>query len=231
MARIIHIGNMKGGVSKTTTTILLASALSQLPFNLRVCIVDADEQQSVCNVRKIDLLAYGITADKTPFEIFSYSVSELTQRIGKLNSEYDIIFIDAGGKLDIEQKVSSQQIAPILAMSDFLLIPFVSGQINLAATLTYLDFAKRIEQTRASSERKLNILGFVSMCRPRTKQHAQLMDELKNIESVKIMNAALNDYAAFRDADTVTSFYSTTITDAAKVNFSNFLNEFFTLIQ
>lgn len=231
MARIIHIGNMKGGVGKTTTTVLLATALSQAPFNLRVCVVDADEQQSISDARNIDLMAYGIESEKAPFEVFNYSVSELTQRIQKLNSEYDIIFIDAGGKLDIEQKVSSQQIAPILAISDYLFIPIVAGHVNLAATLKYLEFAKRIESTRASSERKLNILGFVSMCRPRTKQHAQLMDELKNIESIKIMYAALNDYSTFREIETIQSLYTTSSSDPAKINFSNFLNEFFTLIQ
>jgi cellulose biosynthesis protein BcsQ len=51
MAKIIAIGNQKGGTGKTTVTCLAANALSRPPFNLRVFVADCDPQQSIIRRR------------------------------------------------------------------------------------------------------------------------------------------------------------------------------------
>ncbi len=52
MAKIIMFGNMKGGIGKSTATLLASTALAQPPFNKKVLVLDLDRQGSLIELRK-----------------------------------------------------------------------------------------------------------------------------------------------------------------------------------
>ena len=231
MAKIISIGNQKGGVGKTQISIMLATALSQKPFNLKMCVIDLDNQKSVVNIRELDLRAY--QTENVPFEVFSYNVATLQNNIGNLDKAYDVIIFDVAGKLDNDAPIESQEITKILMYVDCLFIPFVAGNHNFNATLQYLTFAQQVQKIRQLA-RNLSVHGFINMHRSRSRANQFLVEDietLKESQSLQMMETALSDYAVFREADTITSIYDPLSNDSAKHNFSAFLNEFITIIQ
>jgi chromosome partitioning protein len=232
MAKILMFGNQKGGVGKTQVSIMTATALSQKPFNLKTCVVDIDNQKSVIRARNFDLRAY--QTENTPFEALNFSVGDLQKNIATLDKDFQLIVIDAAGKLDTSQPVEIQEISKALMYVDHLFIPFVAGNYNLESTLDYFRFIKTVQLQRAVQPRPLNVVGVVNMHRPRSRANAFLSEDLATLQSTEqllMMKTPLNDYAAFREADTITSLYDPLSNDSAKLNFTAWLNELIALIQ
>ena len=231
MAKILMFGNQKGGVGKTQVSIMTATALSQKPYNLKTCVVDIDNQKSVIRARNFDLRAY--QTESVPFEVRSYSIPELQKNIASLDRDFQLVIIDAAGKLDTSQPVEIQEISKALMYVDNLFIPFVAGNYNLESTLDYFRFIKNVQLQRAVQPRPLNVFGFINMYRARSRANAFLnedLETLQNSENLLSMKQSLNDYAAFREADTVTSLFDPLSTDSAKQNFSLWLNELLQII-
>lgn len=225
-------GNQKGGVGKSQVSIMTATALSQSPFNLKTCIIDTDNQKSVVNIRNLDFRAY--QTETAPFDVLNYKVAEMQNIIGQFDKEYDVIIIDAAGKLDNDLPIETQEITKILMYVDFLLVPFVSGNHNLSATLQYFQFVRQVQKLRQLQARNLSVTGFINMHRSRSRANTFLIEDiemLKASENLKMMAHMLNDYALFKEADTITSIYSADTTDSAKANFSSFINELISIIQ
>lgn len=232
MSRIIMIGNQKGGIGKTAVTVLLSTAFSKEPYNLKTCVIDLDRQKSIVKTRKFDLLAY--ETDTVPFDVLPYSINDLKANIAQLDKDYQLIFIDVAGHLDNSQAIEVQEITKALAYVDFLFVPFVSGGYNLDSTLEYYEFIKQVQSLRALQPRQLKVFGFINMHRQRTKANQILNDEIQELskaESLQMMENVLNDYAAYRDSDTMTSIFESANTEGVKQNFTGFLNEFLNIIK
>jgi cellulose biosynthesis protein BcsQ len=227
MSKILMFGNQKGGVGKSQCGIMLATALSQPPFNLRVALVDIDDQKSVVACRGIDRRSYPPEIAE-PYTILDYSIADLQKNIGELDQNYQIVLIDAAGKLDAKADVTQQEISKSLMYVDYLFLPFVSGNHNLDATHKYLKFVQQIQAARTLSHRQLTMTGFVNLFRSRSKKNQYLLEDIQSIvstEGVPFMKNYLNDYALFSDADTYTSLYEPTSNDSSKQNFAAWVNE------
>ena len=227
MARIIMFGNQKGGVGKSQCTLMLASALSQAPFNLKVAVVDIDDQKSIAACRTIDKNAYG-SEKVEPYPILDYSINDLQTNISQLDQEYQIILIDAAGKLDAKADVTQQEISKSLMYADYLFLPFVSGNHNLDSTFKYLRFVQQIQAARQLSNRKLTAFGFVNMYRHRSRKNQYLIQDIESItvsEKLPFLKNYLFDYALFSDGDTYVSLYDASSTDTAHQNFVAWINE------
>ena len=233
MAKIIMFGNQKGGVGKSLCATMTAAALGQPPFNFNVALVDLDEQKTIASLRQVDKESYPPDLAE-PFTIFDFSLPDLESRIGTLDRDYDLIFLDAAGKLDARADVLQQEISRALMFSDYLFIPFVAGFGNLAASFGYLRFVQTLQKARQLSQRKLTYCGFVNQFRSRSRVTDFLMQDIETIQQTQplpMMATPLRDYSAFKEADTFNSFYDPLSNDAAKANFSEWLNEFVQLIK
>ena len=231
MGKILMFGNQKGGVGKTQVSIMTATALSQKPFGLKTCIVDIDNQKSVVRSRSFDMRAYKI--ENPPYEVFNYTIADLQANIEQLDKIFQLIIIDAAGKLDNTQPIETQEITKALMYVDCLLIPFVAGNYNLESTIDYFRFIKLVQQQRAIQPRKLRTYGFTNQYRQRSRANSFLNEDieiLKKSENLNMMANALNDYASFRESDTITSLYDTQSSDSAKQNFSIWVNELVNVI-
>lgn len=233
MAKILMFGNQKGGVGKTLVSVMTATTLGQAPFNLKVAVIDVDNQKSVTYARDIDLQSYP-EGTPTPFTVINYNIAELQKNITDLDARYDIIIIDVAGKLDIQADVTQQEITKALMYVDVLLIPFIAGSYVFTATYNYLSFIEQVQATRALQTRKMKVYGFVNMYRTRSKVNQMLLqyiDTLKESNHLKVMNTYLNDYTLFKEADTMTSIYAPSSSDAAVSNFVEWFNELVQIIQ
>lgn len=231
MGKIILFGNQKGGVGKSTLTALCAGALSAEPFSRSVYVADLDQQQSLIRRRLSDLKTFdGIP----PYRLEAKTVAEILADIAELDRRFDLIFIDSAGKLDANLPLEAQEITRLLLLADFLFIPILGGNYALDSTLDYLKFAIKTK-ARRPADRPLEIIGLVNMAEPRTLDDRALAEDLAEIRaiipSLRLMETALNRYAIFRSIDTISSLYEPGAQDRAKINFSAWIAEFYSLIE
>ena len=230
MSRIIVFGNQKGGVGKSTIAILCANALSQEPFNLKICVIDTDHQKSILEARNFDAEDH---SDPFPYTVIDMDLPTLQDQIHNLDKTYDLIFIDTAGRLDINIDIQQQEITKALMYADYLFIPFRAGNFNLDATLEYLKMVIKLADLRANSDRPLKYFGFVNMFRDRSKTNTELIIEIENLKTagVKFMTTRLRNYTLFEDIDTLKSMYDVNSVDKAKLNFTVWLNEFVKVLK
>ncbi len=230
MSKIIAFGNQKGGVGKSTIITLCANALSQAPFNLKICIIDNDQQRSIEEARIFD---WDGREDEPPYDVVGMDLTTLQEQIHHYDEAYDLIFIDTAGRLDSNLDIQQQEITKALMYVDYLFIPFKAGNFNLDATLEYLKMAAVLQELRANTERPLQFYGFVNMYKDRSKINFHLITEIENLRTagVPFMLCRLRNYTAFEDVDTLTSMYDVNTTDKAKLNFTVWLNEFIKILK
>ena len=147
MAKLISISSQKGGVGKTTFTMLLATYLHNTGF--RVGIIDADyPQHSLVKIRKQELLQLESSGDikqafeekgLTPLEVVSGKVSDVARLVGKLraDTQKDLWFIDLPGTLNIEG------IVEVAAALDSIIIPTEMDKKTFTSTFETFAFYRR----------------------------------------------------------------------------------------
>ena len=225
MAKIIMFGNMKGGIGKSTVTLLTATAFAQAPFNKKVIVLDLDRQRSLSELRELDKQETSTFS----YQIRSCSVTDLNKEYRiELDKDFDLIFLDTGGKLDNNLPFEQQEITPVLLLTDVLLVPFVAGNFGTDATLKYLQYALQVQQSKKSKGHKLDIIGFVNMYIKQQTEDKQLLDYLSEISSetgLKFMSNKLGFYTAYRGADTIKSLYKDNASTAQERNFKMFIKE------
>lgn len=229
MSKIISFGNQKGGVGKSTVTLLCANALSSNPFDHSVFVVDADKQRSLIRRRTSDLQGFD---GSTPYPIQQMTFADFANErngIYKLVQDYEYIFLDTAGKLDENLPVEQQEITKYLQYVDYLFIPFTPGNFSLESTTDYLRIALKTKAQRQKKGRPMKVIGFVNMYENRTLDDKFLMeeiDELKAYVNIQFMEHNLNRYALFRATDTLTTFYESNSNDKPTSNFSTWFDEF-----
>ncbi len=229
MSKIVAFGNQKGGVGKSTVIVLAANALSQAPFNIKLCVIDCDRQQSLVEARAYD----GVEEVDVSYPILGMTVEELQDKIHDLDKEYDLILIDTAGRLDHTVAAENQEITRVLMYVDYLFIPFRAGSFNLDASMEYLKVANKLQELRADATRPLRFWGFVNMFKDRSKTNAFLVTEIEHLrtQGIPFMLCRLRNYTLFEEIDTLTSYYDVNSNNKAKLNFTVWLNEFVKILK
>jgi cellulose biosynthesis protein BcsQ len=232
MAKIITVGNQKGGVGKSTICALLANALAAAPFSLAVTVLDVDAQRSLLRQRLADLEQY---KGKTPYPIEAATIEDVKHNLPALDKSQDVVLIDAPGRLDSSLPGDQQIALQLVAISDVLLIPFVPGNFALESSLDFLKAALKTKAARANDARPLAVIGLVNMFEgSRTNDDKFLLDELTELRSlvnIPFVGTELNRYALFRITDTLESYYQPGSADKARQNFTLFIDELAQLLQ
>lgn len=231
MSKIIVFGNQKGGVGKTTCTVMTAAALSQSPFDLKVTVIDTDHQKSIVKSRLLDVEDF---TEIIPFDVLNYNVQTLQNKINDLDKNNDILMIDVPGKLDANLAPEQQEISKVLLYADYLFLPFTSGNYTLDASLDYLQFVLKIAEERKDSARPLQVIGFLNMYRERSRNNRYLLGEvhqMTKIVEVPFMENKLGLYTLFSDVNTMETLYTPDSKDNDSINFVLWLNELVKIIS
>lgn len=136
---IVTIAGQKGGVGKTTVSILLANYLAER--NYEVNLLDFDKQGTASFIHKRSVDSNEIESKYNVEFIQEESVKALTNResLRKLNNSNHIFVVDTAGHL-------SEDYINILMESSFVIIPFNYTEAVLHSTIKFAKFCKKINE-------------------------------------------------------------------------------------
>lgn len=141
MNNVISIYSTKGGVGRSTISVLLANILF-FEFNQKVTIIDANAPQHCIfksrkrELEKLEEEGYSenkqktfneIYSKNTPYRIISTGINNIPEAILELKSQdyYDFIFVDANDRLE------PQHLHKFLLELNYILIPTSSDEFSL----------------------------------------------------------------------------------------------------
>lgn len=236
MAKIIMFGNQKGGIGKSTLSILTANALSSPEFDYKVLVIDNDMQRSIMSIRQYDeeIIEEEYEDFEFPYDVKGLTYHQIREKIIDFDRDYDFIFIDTPGRIDLEQDIKQQEITKLLSFVDYVFVPFKGGALNLDSTLRYAKLLLDIQELRKAKVRPLHLYGLVNFYRKKAITGQELNDEIEYLESntkIQFMKAKLKQYALFERLSTYQSIYHNGRTsNKAKQNFSTWFDEFLRIV-
>lgn len=147
MNKIVVFANQKGGVGKTTLSILFANYLDWM--KKKVVLIDADNQHSASAVRKDDETFMG---DAAPYPIQELSLQDgdYVEKVMASAKQFDgTVIIDCPGS------ISDEGISSVFANADIVVIPFEFEDISMKATT---DFIKVLNNVKIKYGYKCDLL-------------------------------------------------------------------------
>jgi chromosome partitioning protein len=119
---ILAIGNIKGGVGKSTLTANIAVALALVHGGTGVLVIDGDDQASAATFAA--LRAELELPEGVRFTTVQLQGAAIRQQARQLSSKYGEIIIDVGGR-------DTGSLRAALTVADALLIPFQPRSVDL----------------------------------------------------------------------------------------------------
>ena len=133
---IISIANQKGGVGKTTLSILLSNFL--IEKEKEILIVDFDFQSSFFNEWEQEKKSKEL---EPPYEVISKELEESNSVVKMVDRLDDsLIIFDLPGKLDDDNLI------PLFHITDLLIVPFAYDKITVQSTLFFIQLVRHIKK-------------------------------------------------------------------------------------
>lgn len=125
----LTVGNLKGGVAKTTTSVHLACGLAR---SGRTLLVDADPQAA-------SALDWSTVAGEAfPVTVIPWSGSDLARRVKDVADDYAHVVIDTGGEND-------EILGQALLVTDELVVPVAPSLIELRRLPATFQLAAKVD--------------------------------------------------------------------------------------
>lgn len=179
---IISVGGLKGGVSRSTTCIQLATYFSREGY--KTIIIDTDTNQSCANWS-------GIRPDELPnvTVVGMLDNKQLSKNIKKIAEDYEIVILDGSPTM-------SAKASYLILLADLLIIPMQVSLFDIQAQEIYID---RYLEARDLKGEDIPAYFLLSMYNPRMVLHREFRKEMEKYEEeygIKI----LKNYMEYRNA-------------------------------
>lgn len=125
----ITVGNLKGGVAKTTTSVHLACGLARTG---RTLLIDADPQAASA----LDWST--VAGEGFPVTVIPWSGPDLARRIRDVAADYAHLVVDTGGENDVV-------LGQALLATEELIVPVAPSLIELRRLPATFDLAAKID--------------------------------------------------------------------------------------
>ena len=136
----IIFGNQKGGVGKTSLSILFANYLAAM--GKKVIMIEMDIQQSITSTRGKELEIGDAHLPPKPYEIIYTKLSDYPKIAQKLKTTDINVVIDLPGKLD------DPHLVPVLKNADLILCPFDYDMRSFISTSTFASVIKKLDDSK-----------------------------------------------------------------------------------
>lgn len=133
MGHVIAVAQQKGGSGKTTIAVNLAVALTRMGHS--VALLDTDPQGSMGRW----FMARVERGGEPGLDFATSSAWGVTYECEKLGRDHDFVLIDTPPKLDADLR-------PTLRQCDLVMVPVAMSQVDVWATESVLDLARRAER-------------------------------------------------------------------------------------
>lgn len=214
-AKIISIANRKGGVGKTTISILLATTLA-VEGKKRVLLLDTDSQRSAHDYYQLQRNAY--EGEEPPYTVQVLQPRYLYDEIRFSQDKYDVILIDIPRMTD---EAKDNVIVQTLTCCDVILIPIVAGNLEALSTRDFIQVVQEIDAFKKEKKIPFQYKGFLNK-RNRRKENAEAITFMENL-GVPMFKNSLSDVKLFTTPSVYESLLST---KEGKERFGDFYNEF-----
>ena len=180
---IIAVGNEKGGVGKSTIAINLAVEFTG--SGKKVLLIDADIQKSTSmfsNIRREQ-------ANLPEIVVIEKTGASLDKDVKALESGFDIVLIDTGGRDSIEMRKS-------MLISDKFIIPLITSQLD---AWSFEKIYKLYQEAQVfNSKLKAYVVLNKITANWKSKEKDEMLEFLKDFPEVKILGSYLKDRAIYR---------------------------------
>jgi chromosome partitioning protein len=188
--KIVTFATQKGGTGKSTLCLSIGHALHKI-YGMKVAIVDTDDKQATA------ISVYGqrrITANEPELEGFDMSFPEVAKlsaagpyrkQLERIAEFYEIVLVDTKGEFEQFQ-------LDLLRMSDYVLSPVQSSELDLDPTKLILDAIEHENVQREDGE-KIGISYIRSKVNEQantTRYISRLIDEMDQHRMAQVFKLA-----------------------------------------
>ena len=177
--KVITVGNVKGGVGKSTIACNLAVEATKA--GKKVLLIDSDTQQS-----SIDFRATRAEKGLPEFQAVSITKNTIHKDVGSFK-DFDFIFIDAGGR-------DTAVFRSAVLASDLFLIPVLPSQYDIWATAGTVETLEE-----AKPFKNINAFFVINQVIPNTKVAREALQALEDFK-LPILKTKIHARVAFKQS-------------------------------
>lgn len=179
----IVVGNIKGGVGKTTLSVNLAIARATAGYD--VLLVDGDEQQTAITFTELRNEQRG----EAGYTAVSLQGAALRTQVRQLTPKYDDIIIDVGGR-------DTGSLRAALTVADVIVIPVQPRTFDLWAIDQIVDLIKEAREINP----ELRALVVLNAADAQGRDNEDALAMLKEVADVELVPATIGRRKAFPNA-------------------------------
>ena len=180
---ILTVGNIKGGVGKTTLAVNIAIARALAGRD--VLLVDGDEQRTALTFTDLRTQQNRISN----YTAVSLQGAALRTQIRQLVSKYDDIVVDVGGR-------DTGSFRAALTVSDVLLIPVQPRSFDIWA----VDQVAELVTEALEINEALRCYAVLNCADPQGRDNQEAGDALKDIQNISLLPTMIGRRKAFPNA-------------------------------
>lgn len=177
--KVITVGNVKGGVGKSTIACNLAVEAAKT--GKKVLLIDSDTQQS-----SIDFRAMRAQKELPEFQAVSITKNTIHKDVGSFK-DFNFIFIDAGGR-------DTAVFRSAVIAADLFLIPVLPSQYDIWATAGTIETLEE-----AKPFKKIKARFVINQVIPNTTVAREALEALQEFE-IPIFNTRIHARVAFKQS-------------------------------
>lgn len=181
---ILTVGNVKGGVGKTTLAVNLVIALARSGRD--VLLIDGDEQGTAAAFTELRM---GEQGGNPGYTAVALQGAAIRTQVRQLTAKYDDIVIDVGGR-------DNGSLRAALTVSHMVLIPVKPRSFDLWAVDQTADLMKEAREINES----LRAIAVLNEADPQGKDNDAAIEALREVEGLEIAPMRIIRRKAFSNA-------------------------------
>ena len=180
---ILAVGNVKGGVGKTTLAVNLTIALAR--DNRDVLLIDGDEQGTALGFTELRTSGKG----KPGYTAVALQGAHIRTQVRQLASKYSDIVIDVGGR-------DTGSLRAALTVADVVLIPVKPRSFDLWGVDQTADLVKEALEIND----RLRAIAVINEADPQGKDNQTACDVLREVQGTELAPVLIVRRKAFPNA-------------------------------